>query len=934
MLALGLSLYVFIILFSVGFCFIPRKFFEFDKLFALFLSPALGLSVLIIFIFTFNRLGFPIKEIRIPFLIVLLILGGIATYRARNLFIERALLAKLLIAPLGVLISAWPILKYGFGWISYVNDDMNNYVLAATRFYNFGFFDLPNSNFYSGADYSQAYYFFHVLGGVRPGSELFLAGVANFHHGDVLSIFMPTILTLQFVLVFSILALSRTLRNRSRKKTLLAYLVAIIFPFASLGYLYQLIGQVGGLAIGVALIAFISVIFMQSNLEKWKLPILSVAPFVGALLIWYPEFLPFAMAPILFKIVTASKQQRKYIWFGSLVASGLTFIVLNRYFVEAIRFGASQIAGSQKSTQGVNANAQLFPYFLKPHGLAVFLGISPLNRWAKDPGESISVLTAVVIFTGLIFIILKKKLWANLGVAMFPFIFIIFVYLIRQGNGFGAFKIAMYATPFLIVAVISAFDCPGTWNFSFSSRKLIATMALLSFVVMLSRTTQYYAIASTGTASNGFNEIQGGSGTNFEGLVKRSLATYRESNGVVTSVALNLSQIKLEAIAGVGVPLVFPTTDVFGNFYNSKRSSGANISRQTEIFKSGSYQNSFDQVTTPKNYQRGDSYYLVSQQKFESINKSKNVNTVSWEYSLEKNPKNLLIFIDSKKGHSYYSWTSLREKAVIFQPEKNPMVPGAYFQSIGNDLLFEVINPTQSAFLEIAGSTTVIPQYERRIPPISLLGDTITKLNVSGRGSFRFVVPLNKLVKINGHNYFQIHIDQKLLPFPVKLSIISNLYGRNIKIDSRRVSLFASNISVLSQHEFNKLPIPLRLTHFPDDLSQEGLRYSGIYEDGWISKDSYADLRSSENSSFVISGIVPKLQSYPAFKTQLSVYVDGKKYLVAKLSPGYFTKSIQANSLRLKSGNHHVELHFDNELILPMPDGRPAAAQITGLGFN
>ena len=85
---------------------------------------------------------------------------------------------------------------------------MNNYVLGALRFYDFGFYAKPNNAFFAGRDYSQEFYFWHVLTGVRPGSELYLSTFSNLYHGDVLAIFMPAILTLQMILIFSTLALT------------------------------------------------------------------------------------------------------------------------------------------------------------------------------------------------------------------------------------------------------------------------------------------------------------------------------------------------------------------------------------------------------------------------------------------------------------------------------------------------------------------------------------------------------------------------------------------------------------------------------------------------------------------------------------------------------------------------------------------------------
>jgi hypothetical protein len=70
------------------------------------------------------------KSVGLPYLCVTLILIflGIVRLRAQRFYLKNILFAS--VAPIGILFSAWPILKYGFSWLSYVNDDMNNYALG------------------------------------------------------------------------------------------------------------------------------------------------------------------------------------------------------------------------------------------------------------------------------------------------------------------------------------------------------------------------------------------------------------------------------------------------------------------------------------------------------------------------------------------------------------------------------------------------------------------------------------------------------------------------------------------------------------------------------------------------------------------------------------------------------------------------------------
>ncbi len=934
MLAFGLAIFVFYLFTLIGVSLVPKKLAQFDKTFSLFISPAIGLAFSTLFIFTANRLGLPVKYLKIP--LIIFILGSLVTGIVRNKFhvLPRQTLLKFLLAPLGILFTAWPVLRYGFSWISYVNDDMNNYVLAATRFYNYGFFSKPNASLYSGTDYSQEYYFFHVISAVRPGSELFVSAFSNLHSGDALAVFMPSIMTLQLVLIFTILAISRTLQRPSRLKTRLAYVLSILLPLSSLGYLYQLIGQVGGLAIGTAVIAISIIIFKQEHYQGFRSVFLLLSLFMAVQLIWYPEFLPFIAIPLLMKVLLAKKHQRKKLWlgFGAVIILGV--LALNKYFFQAVKFGVTQIVNAQKSVTGVD-NAQIFPYFLKPHGLAAYLGILPINRVSQDPWESVAIVSAISLILILLYLIFKHKLYEDLPVSIFLLIFLVFVYLVAKNNGFGAFKISMYVEPYLIITLTIIFELVLKMVVNRRYIRMGVFFLITSMCVLSARTAEFYTNASTGNSTNGFNEIIGGSGVGMKQHISSALSAYKSNFGPVTSVALNLSQIKLEAIAAQGTPLIFPTTDVFSNIYGSTVFPSSNIARSHVVFKSQGVVNYFEQPKISTIGTSRLSWFLESNNKFEAINHSQvSMQSSNWNYRLVRNPVNTLIFIDSSLGHSYCSWVGERSKAVIFQAEKNPMIGGTYMQSIGDNLLFEIINPSSHPYFVLNASTTVIPQYNRRIPPISVWGLNQFSLPTVGRGTMRTYIPLPSPVLINGHKYIQLHIEQVLKPFPAQLSLASKIYGNNIKYDSRRIALFASDISVVDRSKLKIQDPPTAIYNFPSDLERSNLYYSGIYEDGWIGSDSYFDLSDKGKTMLVVKGSVPLLKTNPKFRTSVSLSVNGKVLITKELKGGSFTVSAPwtngINSLDAK----RVSIHFSNEQKLPAPDGRPASAQITFIGFK
>ena len=231
-------------------------------------------------------------------------------------------------------------------------------------------------------------------------------------------------------------------------------------------------------------------------------------------------------------------------------------------------------------------------------------------------------------------------------------------------------------------------------------------------------------------------------------------------------------------------------------------------------------------------------------------------------------------------------------------------------QSIGDNLLFEIVNPSVDPYFVLNSTSTVIPQYDRILPKTSIWGVNQSDMPMIGRGSARVYVHLVNPVSINGHKYFQLHIDQGLLPFPSKLSRISNLYGANVEIDSRRIALFASNISVVDGSELRSLKAPSSIKSFPVDLESPNLYYSGIYEDGWISKNSYFDLSNDGKSKFTISGLLPIIGHSKPLIDVVTVSVDGTKVGTAKISAGQFNVTFPISHLNKSLSVHHVGINF------------------------
>jgi hypothetical protein len=203
------------------------------------------------------------------------------------------LLAPFIGASLIVLAFAgWPLLKLGLGWLSYCNDDMANYCLAAKRSLYHGFFQVPTLEELTGGDYSQCYWFIYVRGFARYGSELLLASVSAVSGKNPLFVFMSTIVALGMTIPFGIAALVRASHSKYKAMVLASWLLSLS-PLFLLGVFYQLIAQVAG----VALLCAVAALLMQERFPwKGKLllqQVLILGTLGGALCITYPEITPF-----------------------------------------------------------------------------------------------------------------------------------------------------------------------------------------------------------------------------------------------------------------------------------------------------------------------------------------------------------------------------------------------------------------------------------------------------------------------------------------------------------------------------------------------------------------------------------------------------------------------------------------------------------------
>lgn len=890
------------------------------------LSPAVGIATTILPVFFINRMGIPVKDFGGILLPALALMAVVVLAINRPIFPVKRLLPYLGVLVGALVLAGRPMFSYGFDWLSFSNDDMANYCLAAQRFLNHGFFDQPNlDDLANGKDYSLAYWFMHAAGGVRSGSELMLAVVWAFSGLNAHKIFMPVIMALHLALIAGTGAMMAGVGKAGRKPMTAMGLLALS-PLTSLGALYQLIGQVGGLALLMAAVTLMYRPSYPKNAFRLVRGSVPAALIFASIFVWYPEVLPFFglgwILHTLFMLIIR-KQNAWPILKPALIVGVLVLVALNKYVIAAVMFMLAQASGGM---QYADVGSLLFPYFLVPSGIAAFWGLIPIAGDIGEPFVSLSIAVGLALLYWLGRYVLPEQIKrTDAPVSMLLVMMAIGLLLFYRNNDFGLFKLAMFAQPFLMGVLAIEL---GRISWSHISR--YAKIALLILLMPLAISQYGYVGKSTGEEFGGLNEIPYASALKvnqqFEDLFNKISKSADPSSALVIDTS-NTVLAKFQALYTNGSSVFFPSRDFYRRIFSfGKNDEHIEMSiLANQYFSSGIGKNGFDALKIDL-IPAGEITYIYPGINLEIFNRYFQGNEKEKYFVFEKSPKNRLQFIHSKLGNHYYLGD--RKVTAFYQLENDPMFPGQKFASLGRHLLFQAVNPSNQPRVVMELTSTVAKQFGSELPMPSVENSSI---NFVGRGSGRvFSEPFTPL-KIDGAAYVSIDMGRDGLQFPSATKGLMLLYGRSIPADQRRITAFGRDISLISQEQYQAIQPPANLKSFPSDLANKNLEYSGIYEDGWISERSFFVLSPSTTSKFIIvTGSVPQIDD-SKFSTVLKLSINGKVIGSQNLGLGNFEFKVPVTSLEPKQ---RIELEFSKHQTLPGVDGRITPAQINFIGFE
>ncbi len=967
MIALLLVVVLFVFLTLVGQAVISLLRVRLGVLWSWFLSPMTGLALLLAIGTRLSVWGIPFRLVG-PWLTLGLAVFTAVVWWWRKPVIPWRQLAPFLVVVLGYLLyTGWPLFVYGFNWVSYGNDDMANYCLAADRFLQHGYYSLPNETDLVGRDYTQNYWFMHALQQIRPGSELTIAWVSSLTGRFPFEVFMPVILMTSMIQIFSLGALALH-KGRNRRIVLVGFFLFATSPLFGLGTLYQLIAQVAGVA---SMLAGLAVLLSVRQLDwrKWLLAGLLTC----SLGIIYPEVSPFvALGCLLYGLRLRYSNLRmfnRYLVFV-LATAALTFVMLGSSTYEFINTLVMQAVGSA----GLGAMAQinnqagglvLFPWTLVPSFIPMLFGLHPFGVVGSDPMISIKIAAGFLFFVYFLW-----ATWRNLvkdtpvgyvSSIMVPLGF----YLFFKGQDFGLFKLAMYAQP-----VITLLLAQGICRYLFASRPLVrrwARVALVAFFICTVPADVYYSYASLGTYGGGLTEV-----VDASRLGVRFNPPKNQKFDAIDSDISNVVSAKMLAQYTQGYDTRFLSRSYMDNIANIAvlkflRTPNPDLGPQARLIE----KLSLLRFLLPKVLMTGDvpDYRVVTIRNDDSdINRANNWNETSsrnidykhrlfvalrtnldwfnkanpgtgwtldhtYQYKPESEVTNRLVFIHSALGPHYYS--SARFRAAFFQREPEPVSKGReYFDGAGKVSLFQILHPEGRLRVVVDMTCTSLGPGRTKLPSRAVvIGHHDYHLPFVGYGSARVFSPIIEPEHFEKQSYITVDFENTPSPILKPKTGLMRLWGLHYNLDDRRLDGFVRDISVMTEKQYLALPRPTKISSFPWDLYRyPGLEYSGLYEDGWVSRDAYVKLGPSHPGQVLIfKGFVPEIPDFRAHGLDLTISINDKPTEVVHLNAGEFTLT---RLIREATAITSVSLHFSKAEVYGKNDLRAVSAFVREIAIG
>jgi hypothetical protein len=153
------------------------------------------------------------------------------------------------------------------------------------------------------------------------------------------------------------------------------------------------------------------------------------------------------------------------------------------------------------------------------------------------------------------------------------------------------------------------------------------------------------------------------------------------------------------------------------------------------------------------------------------------------------------------------------------------------------------------------------------------------------------------------------------------------MYGTSVPLDYRRVVAFIRKIRAVDSEAADENVAPSRIANFPADLGNPNLRFSGIYEDGWVGNRGFVTLSSVAPGKAIIRGMVPA--GIGIESVELTMTAGNSPPVTKSLKPGSFEIETP-----VEGGETRIHFEFSGMGRLPPPDNRPAVALLKSVSIE
>ncbi|HEX4231401.1 MAG TPA: hypothetical protein VHZ07_22210 [Bryobacteraceae bacterium] len=943
MLAFGLVLAIFCFWSFVGFAIISALFTRRNLLQSALLAPVAGLGATVLLVTALNWVA-PVRIAGPIATVLMLALSAWLLRRRRTPVPFRRLAPFVAVVLLAALAVGYPMFRFGFNWVSYCNEDMANYCLSTKFLLNHNQFMPPLAqDILAHRDASLLYWYFDVLTPIRHGTDEALAWVLSLTGLASHQAFMPMILAFQLVLITATGAL--VLQSKKyRSAALLVCFWLAVSALITLGSVYQLFGQVSGLAA----LAGAATVLLRPPAAQSKSELVLGGFLLASLSMIYPEVLPFLVIGYglyhAISIVKGYERVREIagtIW--PIAGCWLLFVNVSLPVPLLTLLRQSQAVMPTTGASG------LFPFYMTPAAFAYLWGFRAISEAPQGIFLDIGIVAGALIF-GIAVFGAAWHAWKRMPAAIVCLIMMaLSVILFRNRSEFGLYKIAMYLQPFLLgVMVLTWYEVRDRVSGSKIARVLLVAGLALA-IGFGARGQLFYTIRSMGLAGGGLTEIPNASGG---GLISE-LKSMPPSDGITMSDTSNLVLAKFEA--AYRGQLYFVSQDFFDGFlavpgdraawlnpiYGLDRAGALKVlkaaekSKASEIFDMHGALPTADRFTVRLPISGNREFPILEDSTAISVlnrRSAGNGRASPVRLTSTQAEPNRLAFVVSDFGRSYYG-TGGADRSLIsmYQVEGDFFFRGGTMASLGRVALFRVLHPSTPVHLVVEYTASLNHDGKNLIPAASAIGGTREMFPAVGRGSARLISGALQPQRIAGGEYVALDMGAWGRAFPDQRSFIMGLWGREYLADSRRIVGFCRDISLISDDQYHAIQAPSAVRSFPGDLENKSLEYSGIYEDGWVAESSYMVLQQNDGANhLVVSLLVPTLKGRrPA--AWAALLVDGREVARKHVDSG---SVIGFNALIPGEGRRRIGLRFDNAVGLPSPDTRPVSALIRYAGFQ